>query len=205
MGAAFARVAFGVKTPTLALLNLGSEEVKGNDEVKEAARVLRETADLPMSFQGFVEGDDISRGTVDVVVADGYTGNIALKSAEGAAKLIAHYLREALSRSWVSKLGAFIASGAFRVLKVRMDPRGANGGVFLGLNGVVVKSHGGADGLGFASAIDLAIDMARQNIVKRIGDDIRAVSGVLSQMSAGPGDEADATEDVAAELGPQAV
>jgi glycerol-3-phosphate acyltransferase PlsX len=178
MGAAYARSVFGMKLPTVALLNIGSEELKGNEHVKAAAKILRET-DLPMSFQGFVEGDDISAGTVDVVVTDGYTGNIALKAAEGTAKLVAHYLRQAIKRSWMSMLGAALASGAFRILKVRMDPRGVNGGVLLGLNGVVVKSHGGTDGLGFASAIDLAVDMANQNIVQRIATDIKGVAAML--------------------------
>ncbi|MCC6920377.1 MAG: phosphate acyltransferase PlsX [Alphaproteobacteria bacterium] len=179
MGAAYARVVFGLERPLVALLNIGAEEMKGNDAVKGAAQALREATGLPMSFQGFVEGDDISAGTVDVVVTDGYTGNIALKAAEGTAKLIQHYLKEALKRSWMSMLGAAIASGAFRILKIRMDPRSVNGGVFLGLNGIVVKSHGGADGLGFASAIDLAIDMAKQNIVQRIADGLKGVSAAL--------------------------
>ena len=185
MGAAFARAVFGMKVPTVALLNIGSEELKGNEEVKAAAQILRET-DLSMSFQGFVEGDDISAGTVDVVVTDGYTGNIALKAAEGTAKLVAHYLRQAIKRSWLSMLGAALASGAFRILKVRMDPRGVNGGVFLGLNGIVVKSHGGTDGLGFASAIDLAVDVAKQNIVARIATDIKSIAALLPGAVAQP-------------------
>lgn len=176
MGAAFARTVFGMPKPLVALLNIGTEEVKGNDDVKAAAQMLRDAPDLPMIFEGFVEGDDISAGTVDVVVTDGYTGNVALKAAEGTAKLVAHYLKQALKRNWLSKLGALIASGAFRILKIRMDPRGVNGGVFLGLNGIVVKSHGGTDGLGFASAIDLAVDMAKHNIIKRITDDLVRVA-----------------------------
>jgi glycerol-3-phosphate acyltransferase PlsX len=183
MGAAFARAVFGLKTPSLGLLNIGAEEVKGNEQVKLAAQTLRD-AGLDIAFAGFVEGDDISAGTVDVVVTDGYTGNIALKTAEGTAKLVAHYLREALKRSLMSKLGALLASGAFRILKVRMDPRTANGGIFLGLNGIVVKSHGGTDGLGFAAAIDLAVDLAKQNVVQRIADDIKGVAGALSRLPA---------------------
>ncbi|BCW89119.1 Phosphate acyltransferase [Alphaproteobacteria bacterium SO-S41] len=181
MGAAFARAVFGIQKPSLGLLNIGAEEVKGNEEVKLAAQSIRE-ANLDIAFAGFVEGDDISAGAVDVVVTDGYTGNIALKTAEGTAKLVAHYLREALKRSLFSKIGAFFAQGAFRILKVRMDPRTANGGIFLGLNGIVVKSHGGTDGLGFAAAIDLAVDMAKQNVVQRISDDIKGVAGVLSRL-----------------------
>jgi glycerol-3-phosphate acyltransferase PlsX len=144
-------------------------------------------ANLPVQFHGFVEGDDISLGTVDVVVTDGFTGNIALKTAEGTAKLISAYLRSALKSSWLSMLGAALASGAFRILKIKMDPRSVNGGVFLGLNGLVVKSHGGTDGLGFASAVDLAVDMARNDLVARIAADIKSVESVLSKMPAGGG------------------
>ncbi len=183
MGAAFARVVLGTKIPLVALLNIGTEEVKGNEHVKQAAQILRD-ANLPIKFEGFVEGDDISAGTVDVVVTDGFSGNIALKSAEGAARLVAYYLRTALKSSWMSMLGAAIASGAFKVLRAKMDPRSANGGVFLGLNGAVVKSHGGTDGLGFASAIDLAIEMTRQDMVKRLAADIAGIATVLPREAA---------------------
>ncbi len=188
MGAAFARAVFGLRTPSVGLLNIGSEEVKGNEQVKAAAQTLRD-AGLDIAFAGFVEGDDISAGTVDVVVTDGFTGNIALKAAEGTAKLVSFYLREALKRSLLTKIGAFLAGGAFRVLKARMDPRSVNGGVFLGLNGIVVKSHGGTDGIGFAAAIDMAVDMAKQNMVQRIADDIKGVSGVLSRIAPAAPDE----------------
>ena len=114
-----------------------------------------------MAFHGFVEGDDIAEGTVDVVVTDGFTGNIALKTAEGTAKLVGQFLRRSLKRSLLGQLGAVIASGALETLRRKLDPRAANGGIFLGLNGVVVKSHGGTDAIGFASALDMAIDMAR--------------------------------------------
>jgi len=178
--AAIAAVVLGMKTPLVALLNIGTEEVKGNEHVKLAAQMLRD-ANLPIQFEGFVEGDDISAGTVDVVVTDGFSGNIALKSAEGAARLVAYYLQTALKRSWISMLGAAIASGAFKVLRAKMDPRTSNGGVFLGLNGTVVKSHGGTDGLGFASAIDLAIEMTRQDMTNRIAADIAGVAAILSR------------------------
>jgi phosphate acyltransferase len=171
MGAAFARAVFGLERPTVGLLNIGTEEVKGNEVLKAAAQVLR-AVELPMRFQGFVEGDDISTGTVDVVVTDGFTGNVALKTAEGTAELIAHYLKSALSRSLLARLGAFLASGALRALRQKMDPRAVNGGVFLGLNGVVVKSHGATDALGFASALDLAIDMAASALPKKIAMDL---------------------------------
>ena len=159
MGEAFARAVLGLERPRVGLLNVGSEDVKGHDAVKGAAQMLRE-ASLPMEFSGFIEGDDIAEGTVDVAVTDGFTGNIALKTAEGTAKLVVTFLRSALKRSVLSRLGAALASGALNTLRRKLDPRAAGGGLFLGLNGVVVKSHGGTDALGFASAIDMAIDMA---------------------------------------------
>jgi glycerol-3-phosphate acyltransferase PlsX len=170
MGAAYARALFGVERPIVGLLNIGEEDVKGNEAVKGAAHILR-TSNLPLDFHGFVEGDDIGEGTVHVVVTDGFTGNVALKTAEGTAKLIAHFMRAALKRSLLGRIGAVFASGALRTLRKRMDPRSVNGGLFLGLNGVVVKSHGGADALGFASAIDLAIDVGGSDILARISAD----------------------------------
>ncbi len=182
MGAAFARAIYGLPKPTLGLLNIGVEELKGNEHVKAAAQLLRDSG-LPIQFQGFVEGDDISLGAVDVVVTDGFTGNVALKAAEGTAKLIGQYLKDALNRSWMSKLGAALASGAFRVLKTKMDPRSVNGGVFLGLNGLVVKSHGGTDGLGFASAVDLAVDMAQADLSNRIAADMASIQSALGRLA----------------------
>ena len=152
MGEAFAHAILGLERPTVGLLNVGAEEQKGNDAVKGAAQILR-NANLPMAFHGFVEGDDIAEGTVDVVVTDGFTGNIALKTAEGTAKLVGQLPApgaEALAA--VGSIGAVIASGALNTLRRKLDPRAANGGIFLGLNGVVVKSHGGTDAIGFASA-----------------------------------------------------
>jgi glycerol-3-phosphate acyltransferase PlsX len=170
MGEAFARAIFGIDRPTVGLLNIGEEEVKGTEPVKRAAQILR-ACQLPIEFCGFVEGDDIGAGAVDVFVADGFTGNVALKTAEGTAKLVGHYLRTALKRSLLGRMGGLFASGALRALRKKLDPRSLNGGVFLGLNGVVVKSHGSADALGFASAIDLAIDMASSDMIARISTD----------------------------------
>ncbi len=167
MGEAFARAVLGIERPTVGLLNVGSEDVKGHEAVKDAAHMLR-SASLPMEFSGFIEGNDIAEGTVDVAVTDGFTGNVALKTAEGTAKLIATYLRSALKRSFLSRLGAVLARGALDALRRKLDPRTAGGGLFLGLNGVVVKSHGGTDALGFASAVDMAIDMALGGINKNI-------------------------------------
>ena len=170
MGAAMARAVFGVDRPSVGLLNVGVEEVKGIEEVKMAGRLLKD-ADLPeLVYSGFVEGDDIGRGTVDVVVTEGFAGNIALKTAEGTAKQIGQYLRQGMARSWLAKIGFILAKSAFDRLKEKMDPRKVNGGVFLGLNGVVIKSHGGTDSQGFASAIELAFDMARADLSRRITD-----------------------------------
>jgi glycerol-3-phosphate acyltransferase PlsX len=175
MGEAFAHAVFGLAKPTVGILNVGVEGQKGNDGVRAAAQILR-ASNLPMAFHGFVEGDDIAKGTVDVVVTDGFTGNIALKTAEGTARLVGSWLRQALKRSFFSKLGAVMASGALQALRRKLDPRTQNGGVFLGLNGIVVKSHGGADAVGFASAIDTAIDMARADINARITTDRSAIA-----------------------------
>lgn len=174
LGEAFAKAVFGLEKPSVGILNVGSEDMKGHEEVKAAAQMLKDSG-LPMRFNGFIEGHDISAGTVDVVVTDGFTGNIALKTAEGTARLIGHYIRGAMQRSLFSKLGYLFSSGAFKVLRQKMDPRAVNGGVFLGLNGVVVKSHGGTDALGFASALDLAADMAANDIPAQ-------VAGVLAKM-----------------------
>ncbi len=180
MGEAFAHVIFGLERPTVGILNVGAEEQKGNDAVKGAAQILRNSS-LPMAFHGFVEGDDIAKGTVDVVVTDGFTGNIALKTAEGTARLIGAYLRQSLKRSLLSRLGAVVASGALRTLRRKLDPRANAGGIFLGLNGIVVKCHGGADAVSFASAMDMAIDMANSNINARITADRAALRAGASQ------------------------
>jgi glycerol-3-phosphate acyltransferase PlsX len=171
MGAAMARTVFGIDRPTVGLLNVGVEEIKGVEEVREAGQILREMNHPGFEYRGFVEGDDLGKGTVDVAVTEGFAGNIALKTAEGTAKQIAEYLRSAMARTWQSRLGYLFAQSAFTLLREKMDPRKVNGGVFLGLNGVVIKSHGGTDAEGFASAIDLARDMARNDLVRLIAED----------------------------------
>jgi glycerol-3-phosphate acyltransferase PlsX len=180
MGEAFARAILGLERPTVGLLNVGSEDVKGHDSVKSAANILR-NASLPFEFHGFVEGDDIAEGTVDVVVTDGFTGNIALKTAEGTAKMFVGFLRAALTRSLLGRIGGLLASGALKALRRKFDPRSANGGIFLGLNGIVVKSHGGTDAMGFASALDMAIDMARSGVTDRIIADRAHLSGAMPE------------------------
>ena len=182
MGEAFAHAILGLDRPSVGLLNVGTEEQKGNDAVKGAAEILRAATmeRLPMAFHGFIEGNDIAEGTVDVVVTDGFTGNIALKTAEGTAKLVGQFLRRSLKRSLLGRIGAFIASGALNTLRRRLDPRAANGGIFLGLCGVVVKSHGGTDSIGFASALDMAITMAKADINIRITADRARVGTVAA-------------------------
>ena len=168
MGAAMARALFEIERPSVGLLNIGVEEVKGVEDVREAGRILRDT-DLPgLDYFGFVEGDDLGKGTVDVAVTEGFSGNIALKTAEGTARQIAEYLKSAMSRSWSAKLGYILARSAFDLLREKMDPSKVNGGVFLGLNGVVVKSHGGTDAEGFASAIDIGYDMVKNDLLAKI-------------------------------------
>lgn len=194
MGEAFARVVFGIERPTVGLLNIGEEEVKGIEPVKRAAQILRRSQ-LPIEFYGFVEGDGIGSGAVDVVVTDGFTGNVALKTAEGTAKLVGTFLKAALTRSLLGRIGALFASGALRVVRKKLDPRSLNGGVFLGLNGVVVKSHGRADAIGFASAIDLAVDMGASDMIARIGADRAGISP-----DNGQGTAADGTSKAQAEV-----
>lgn len=172
MGAAMARALFEIEKPTVGLLNIGVEEVKGQDEVKEAARLIREAAMPSFDYCGFVEGGDLGKGTVDVVVTEGYVGNIALKTAEGTARQIAAYLRAAMSRTLMARIGYFFAKGAFDRLREKMDPGKVNGGVFLGLNGIVIKSHGGADAEGFAAAVDVGYDMVRNGLKAKIEHDL---------------------------------
>ncbi len=172
LGAAMARAIFGIDRPSVGLLNIGVEEIKGQEEVKEAGRLLRDANMMSMKYHGFVEGDDIGKGTVDVVVSEGFAGNIALKTAEGTARQIAGYLRSAMTRTLMARIGYIFAKSAFERLREKMDVRKANGGVFLGLNGIVVKSHGGADEEGFASAIELGYDMVRNRLLDRIEADL---------------------------------
>jgi len=179
MGAAMAKALFSQERPTVGLLNIGVEEIKGLEEVRKAAAALRES-DPPFEYRGFIEGDGVGQGIVDVVVTEGFSGNIAIKTAEGTAKQMAEYLKAAMSRSFMARAGAILAQGAFRALKEKMDPRRANGGVFLGLNGIVIKSHGGTDATGFACAIDLGYDMARSGLVKSLTKDIEKFHASLN-------------------------
>jgi len=181
MGAAMARVIFDLERPTVGLLNVGVEEMKGVEEVRNAGQILRDLNAPNMDYKGFVEGDDISKGTVDVIVTEGFTGNIALKTAEGTARQIGEYLRAAMSRTLSARIGYLFARGAFRVLREKMDPRRVNGGLFLGLNGPVVKSHGGTDAEGFASAIEIGYDVVRHNLLQGIADGLRRETAQKSE------------------------
>ena len=170
LGSALARCLFDDDAPTVGLLNVGTEEVKGLDYIKEAGKILTEASGSGFTYHGFVEGDDIGKGTVDVVVTEGFTGNIALKTAEGTARQVGSYLRSALKSNLMSRIGALFATSALNALRRKMDPRTVNGGVFMGLNGIVIKSHGGTDEIGYKSALSLSYEMARSRLIDKIGD-----------------------------------
>ena len=172
MGAAWARCVLNIDQPRVKLLNIGTEELKGTDELKDAAALLRDAHYLPFRFDGFTEGDQLSRGNVDVVVTDGFSGNIALKTAEGTARFVTDLLRRALKSSLRSKAGFALSKPALNLLKVHLDPNNHNGAVFLGLNGLVVKSHGSATPKGVANAIRVTAGMVRNEITRKIGEDL---------------------------------
>jgi len=165
MGSVLTSAVENIESPTIGLLNIGEEEVKGNERVKEAARIL---AGSDLNYIGFVEGDDIFKGNVDVVVCDGFVGNISLKTTEGVAKMISHFLREEFKRNIFTRCAALIAMPVLNALKRRIDPRRYNGASFVGLTGIVVKSHGGADVLAYCSAIREAIVEVDKNVPERI-------------------------------------
>ncbi len=172
MGAAYSRVVFDLEKPRLQLLNIGTEEMKGTDDLKEAAAILRDADYLGMRFEGYIEGDKISRGDVDVVVTDGFSGNIALKSLEGTARFVTDLLRQAFASSLRAKLGFVISRPVTKLIKHHLDPNNHNGAVFLGLNGIVVKSHGSANEKGVANAIRVAARMVREDITRKITEDL---------------------------------
>jgi glycerol-3-phosphate acyltransferase PlsX len=167
MGSAYHRAAHRIDRPTVGLLNVGTEHEKGHEEVREADRLLRDI-NMTVDYRGFVEGDDIAKGAVDVVVTDGFTGNVALKTAEGLARFFRTELRQTLTANVFAKIGALVASGSLRKMSDRLNPSTINGGPFLGLNGVVVKSHGGADSRGFANAVRLAANLGGSDILLEV-------------------------------------
>jgi phosphate acyltransferase len=175
MGDVFARTVLGLVEPTVGLLNVGSEDLKGNDAVRGASARLR-GAVTPIHFYGFIEGDDIAAGTVDVVVTDGFTGNVAVKTAEGTVKLFGEFLEAAFRHSLPARIGYLFARGALRKLRMRSDPRRYNGAIFLGLSGIAVKSHGSTDAFGFANAIGVAIDMKVNGVLDKIRIELARLS-----------------------------
>lgn len=172
MGAAYSRIALGIPRPRVSLLNIGTEDQKGTDEIRDSAAILRESTHLPMSFEGFIEGDKIARGLTDVVVCDGFSGNISLKTLEGTARFVTDLLRRAFTSSLRSKFGFLISRPATELMRHHLDPDNHNGAVFLGLNGVVVKSHGSASPKGVANAVGVAAKLVDANITQRITDDL---------------------------------
>src|SRR5580704_379932 len=181
MGSAMASVLFDLERPTVGLLNIGVEETKGREEIREAAELLR-AMNLPqLEYIGFVEGDGIGNGAADVIVTEGFSGNIALKAAEGTARQIAEILRGAMARTWRSRVGYLFARDAFRALRDKLDPSKANGSVVLGLNGIVVKSHGGTDAEGFAYAVDVGYEMVRYDLLTKINQMLNRDGSALGQ------------------------
>jgi phosphate acyltransferase len=184
MGNAFARIVLGLPQPVVGLLNVGSEDMKGNDAVRGAHVRLREGV-APIRFHGFVEGDDIAAGTVDVFVTDGFTGNVALKAIEGVAKLFTESLRASFHHSMPARIGYLFARGSVKKLRARLDPRRYNGAMFLGLTGIAVKSHGSADAFGFANAIGVAADVKRYGLLEKIIDEMARLNTAPAGNSSG--------------------
>ena len=177
MGDAYARAMQGIQKPRIGLLNVGSEEMKGHDEVKDAHRILR-SGTIPVDYYGFVEGNDILEGTTDVVVTDGFTGNIALKTAEGASRLIYSTLKTAIENSFAAKLGYLLARPAIRMAMKQFDPSRLNGAILLGLNGIAVKSHGGANAKSFANAIRVARSLVEEKVNEKIIAELSSIKPV---------------------------
>jgi glycerol-3-phosphate acyltransferase PlsX len=183
MGASYARNGMGLSRPRVGLLNVGTEEHKGSAELKAASDLIAEAAERgDYAYIGYVEGVDLPSNRVDIIVTDGFTGNVALKTGEGTARLIADFLREAFNATILSKFAALLAMNALKRLRTRMDPRRSNGGVFLGLNGIVVKSHGSSDATGVAAAVDMAYKLARSGFRERLA--ARVASAVVTGQGA---------------------
>jgi glycerol-3-phosphate acyltransferase PlsX len=181
MGSAMASVLFDLERPTVGLLNIGVEEIKGHEEIREAAEMLR-AMNLPqLNYVGFIEGDGIGKGAADVIVSEGFSGNIALKAAEGTARQMSEFLRNAMSRTWRARIGYLFARNAFKALRDKLDPNKSNGGVLLGLKGIVVKSHGGTDAEGFAYAVDVGYEMVHYDLLTKINQMLNRDGGALAQ------------------------
>ena len=175
MGAAYARIVNDIPRPSVRMLNIGTEETKGTEELQDAAAVLKAATELELDFAGFVEADKINRGTCDVIVTDGFSGNIALKAIEGAARFVTDLLKNAFASSFRSKVGFLVSRPATELLRHHLDPNNHNGAVFLGLNGVVVKSHGSASAKGVANAVEVAARLLEDDITDRIKHDLAAL------------------------------
>lgn len=185
MGAAFARAVHGVQNPRVAILNIGEEELKGHESIREGARLMR-ASNLPIDFRGFIEPDKIGHGQADVIVTDGFTGNVAIKTAEGIARMISDMLKDAFKSGPLAMLGAALILPALKGFRSKMDPRNTNGGVFLGLNGVVVKSHGGTDAVGFAKAVQVAASMGESNFRQEVEENLRRLAPTVAAQAATP-------------------
>ena len=187
MGEVFARSTLAIPKPKIGLLNIGNEDVKGTEELRQAYSILKkmsdEKSDIPIEFHGFIEGFDVPYGTVDVVVTDGFSGNICLKTVEGTAKLYSAFIKETFNHSLLAKIGFFFARSALSRLKERVDPRRYNGALFLGVNGVSVKSHGGTDAFGFATAVGLTVDMVQYAFVESVREEIEKISHLIFSKS----------------------
>ncbi|MCP4923570.1 MAG: phosphate acyltransferase PlsX [bacterium] len=173
MGEVFARFVLNKKNPSVGLLNVGAEDLKGNSTIREAHEFLKTNKVVP-NLYGFVEGDDFAKGTVDVVVTDGFTGNVALKSIEGTVRLVIGHLRKSLKKSWVTRLVSPLFLPILQLLRQRLDPRRHNGAIFLGLNGIAVKSHGGTDAFGFSHAVGVAVDIVNNQVNDRICAELKS-------------------------------
>lgn len=185
MGGVFAKVLKNIERPTIGLLNVGSEDMKGPDHVRAAAGVLSQI-ELPGIYKGFVEGNDITLGTVDVVVSDGYAGNIALKAIEGLGKMTNVFFKKYMTETPLAIIGSLFAYSSLKKMKAKMDPRLYNGGVFLGLNGICVKSHGGCDALAFSTAVNMAVDLAGQGYVEKVTQDLNKLLAQESFVALAP-------------------
>jgi phosphate acyltransferase len=181
MGAAYSRIIYGFDKPRVRLLNIGTEDMKGTDELRDAAQHLRDATSLAMDFQGFTEADKINRGDCDVVVCDGFSGNIALKAIEGSARFVTDLLKRAFTSSLRSKIGFLVSRPATELLRHHLDPNNHNGAVFMGLNGVVVKSHGSATVGGVANAVEVAARLVEEDITARIAKDLMAITNAQAE------------------------
>jgi phosphate acyltransferase len=184
MGSAMASVLFNLERPTVGLLNIGVEEIKGHEEIREAAEMLRAMNLAQLNYVGFVEADGIGKGAADVIVSEGFSGNIALKATEGTARQMSEFLRNEMARTWRSRIGYLFARNAFKALRDKLDPNKSNGGVLLGLKGIVVKSHGGTDAEGFAYAVDVGYEMVHYDLLTKINQMLNRDGGLAQAQTA---------------------